>query len=237
MSSLEKYQTESWKRFTVELTRVEFRNIWYSKILLIWHFIGDSFTYGLVCSRSIALNWHFWTLQKTAQRLRQRTHTPYGTRRDGKKDGLEDNIGRSLGRLHGSPCCISTQSQWLFLRWQRMLIRGWRHFPPASGCSVCTTWCVTCCCCSTTTWIRWSCTWNEDYFGLFWSQSLKNLILNLGGETGATLQRGKGSHQYHLENCFEAIYPYQRQNLPPTLEIITRNFSKFSMIIEIFKKV
>ena len=37
----------------------------------------------------------------------------------------------------------------------------------------------------------------------------KNLILNLGGETGATLQRGRGSHQYHPENCFEAIYPSQ----------------------------
>ena len=64
MSSLEKYKTESWKRFRVELTRVEFRNIWYSKIFLIWHFIGDSFTYRLVHSWSINLYWHFWTLQK-----------------------------------------------------------------------------------------------------------------------------------------------------------------------------
>ena len=59
MSSLEKYKTESWKRFRVELTRVEFRNIWYSKIFLIWHFIGDSFTYRLVHSWSINLYWHF----------------------------------------------------------------------------------------------------------------------------------------------------------------------------------
>merc|ERR1711973_661974 len=109
-------------------------------------------------------------------------------------------------------------------------------------------------------WARrqhWSFSWSPPWFSLLHPCPITTLVPTVvqsalpgvspaaaappppgsGGETGATLQRGKGSHQYHPENCFEAIYPYQRQNLPPTLEIITRNFSKFSMIIEIFKKV
>ena len=32
------------------------------------------------------------------------------------------------------------------------------------------------------------------------------------------------------------IYPSQRQNLPPILEIVIRNFSKFSIIFKIWKK-
>ena len=36
---------------------------------------------------------------------------------------------------------------------------------------------------------------------------------------------------------YELIYPSQHQNLPPTLEIIFRNFSKFFIIFNIFKKI
>ena len=66
-------------------------------------------------------------------------------------------------------------------------------------------------------------------FGKIWSRK-KSIGFGKFGLVKKSLGIGFG------QNFGIVIQCSQRQKLPPTLEIITRNFSKFSMVIEFFKQ-